>query len=255
MTRGASGRRRRCPRRRIPRPLPRAPAAPSRRRGTAAGSMPPSAIPSRRIRIDVLPPPAAQVAERLLDRHPPGMLGRDPPDSAQGVVRAITRGADDRGHRGRRPVGAPGEALGDFQDGLGAGLVVREVHDDRPPAQPEQVHPPRRQVRGRAEVAQAVGHLLQGDAHRPRSARRRQRIGHVVAGQTAERDRQVRDVEDLVLIRPVPLHQVAVAKDVRPAAGTAGAGRVVANRRGPSRSRRRAPGPGGPWRRPAGRRR
>ena len=67
---------------------------------------------------------------------------------------------------------------------------------------------------------QAVRDLLQGRAHRPRAARGRQRIGHVVAGQPADGHRKIRDVEDLVLLRPVPLHQAAAVQHVRQAAGT-----------------------------------
>ena len=133
-------------------------------------------------------------------------------------------GADDRGDRRRPSRGASGDGRGDVEDRFRAGLVVREVDDDGPLPQPEQVHASRRQLRRRTEVAQAVGDLGDRHPHRAGTAGGGQGVGDVVAGEAAERHGQVGGGGDLVLLVAVPLDEEPAAEHVGAPAGASVAG-------------------------------
>ena len=99
-----------------------------------------------------------------------------------------------------RPAAPAGDPLGDVEHRRDAGLVVGEVDDDDPRPEPEQVEPARASARRSARKSmQPVAHLARCVAPRPaRAAGGGQRVGDVVAGQAADRDRDAGDVDDLV---------------------------------------------------------
>ena len=121
---------------------------------------------------------------------------------------------------GRRPTGRPaGDALGDVEHGRDAGLVVGEVHDDdlRRRAGTGSAGPGDRSASGRKST-QAVADLGDRRPEAARAAGGRERVGDVVAGQAADRDRDPADLGDVRLVRAVRLDQPAAPDEVRPAA-------------------------------------
>ena len=68
-----------------------------------------------------------------------------------------------------RPAAPAGDPLGHVEDRRDAGLVVGEVHDDDPGAEPVQVEPPRRAFGRRPEVDEAVVRPRSIVAPRPRA--------------------------------------------------------------------------------------
>ena len=171
--------------------------------------------PGHQLADDRLGGPAAQVPEGLLDRDPLGALGGDPADATERVVGPVAGGPDDRGDR-RRPTGrARRDALGDVEDGGHARLVVGEVDDDDPVAEAVQVEPARRPFGIGREVRQPVAHLGDRRAEPSCATGRGEGVGHVVAGQAADGDRHVGDVDDRGLVRAIGLDQRAIAHQVR----------------------------------------
>ena len=189
--------------------------------------------PGHQLADDRLRGPAAQVLERLLDRDPLGALGRDPADAPERVVGPVAGGPDDRGDR-RRPTGrARGDALGDVEDGGHARLVVGEVDDDDPAAEAVQVEPARRPFGVGREMRQPVAHLGDRRPEPARAAGRGEGVGDVVAGQAADRDRHVGDVDDRGLGRAIGLDERAVAHQVGAPAALAVASHGRRTRRRP----------------------
>ena len=112
------------------------------------------------------------------------------------------------------------------------GLVVGEVDDDHLRPEPEQVEPARRALGARREVEQAVADLRDRGAEPARAAGRRQRVGDVVAGQAADRDRDPGDLDDLASRRRRSASTMpAVADEVGPAAALDDGARRSASRR------------------------
>ena len=162
--------------------------------------------------------PSAQVPQGLLDGDPLRALRGDPADAAEGVVGPIAGGADDHGDRRGPSRGPRRDALGDIEDGGDPCLVVGEVDDDHPRAEAVEVEAARRALGRRAEVEQAVVHVGDGRAHRPRPAARGERVRDVVAGQPADRDRDPGDLDDRCLTRALGLDDPSIADEVRASA-------------------------------------
>ena len=164
--------------------------------------------------------PPAQVVEHLLLDEPVHPLGDLAPDAAERVVRPVAGEPDDRADRGApavRPVRS-GDGLDDVEEHGDARLVVGEVDDDHAPVVAEDVQPAARVLRARHEGLERPPDDRERDAERTRRADCRERIRDVVAGDAAERDRDVGERRDRAPAVAVGLAEPAVADEVRPAA-------------------------------------